>query len=204
MKEKETITKDNYKEKTLKRAIIICWILLAICFVVKICGGNFFNIVCNNENFIKFCNYFDTSFIRYVIYFTYFMFESIILFLIVKPDIKIKSKRFFLYCLSVFMFWIVKVLYDVGIIKTEVIISTIFCLVVLYALLSIFSKKPLLSILIILYQTILGIIASYIKSISLVGTLSDSFLLYFIFNIDYYIVLIITLLYRKLKFKKER
>ncbi len=204
MKTKETITKDNYKEKTLKRAIIICWILLAICFVVKICGGNFFNIVCNNENFIKFCNYCDTSFIRYVIYFTYFMFESIILFLIVKPDIKIKSKRFFLYCLSVFMFWIVKVLYDVGIIKTEVIISTIFCLVVLYALLSIFSKKPLLSILIILYQTILGIIASYIKSISLIGTLSDSFLLYFIFNIDYYIVLIITLLYRKLKFKKER
>jgi hypothetical protein len=61
MKSREVVTKDNYKQIVLKRMIILCWILLAVCFVVKIFGGNFFNIVCQNERFIKVCDYVDNS-----------------------------------------------------------------------------------------------------------------------------------------------
>lgn len=204
METKETITKDNYKEKTLKRAIIVCWVLLAICFVVKICGGNFFNIICNNKNFIKFCNYCDTSFIRYIIYFIYFMFESTILLLIIRPDVKIRSKRFLFYSISVFIFWIIKNLYEQGIIVLNVILATVIPLCVLYLLLLVFSKRPYMSLFMVLYELLLATISSIIKSISLTGTLSDSFLLYFIFNIDYYILLIIPLLYARLKFKKGK
>lgn len=204
MKGKETITKDNYKEKTLKRAIIICWILLAICFIVKICGGNFFNIVCNNENFIKFCNYCDTSFIRYVIYFTYFMFESIILLLIIRPNTKVKSKRFLFYCLCVFIYWIVKVLQELNIIKPNFILVNIIPFIVLYGLLALFSKRPLASIIVIIYQFVLVTLSSVIRNISLNGIITESFLISFIFSIDYYILLILTLLYRKVIFYKRR
>ena len=55
MKNKKIITPENYKEIMLKRGIISCWILLAICLIIKICGGNYFAIVCNSENFINFC-----------------------------------------------------------------------------------------------------------------------------------------------------
>ena len=47
------------KERYLKRVIVVCWIALAICFGIKLFGGNLFEIICENENFIKVCNYAD-------------------------------------------------------------------------------------------------------------------------------------------------
>lgn len=48
--------------------IIICWIILLLCFVVKIFGGNFFNIVCKNETFANICAYVDKAvWIQYII-----------------------------------------------------------------------------------------------------------------------------------------
>lgn len=68
MKSREVVTKDNYKQIVLKRMIILCWILLAVCFVVKIFGGNFFNIVCQNERFIKACEFVDKNvWLQYII-----------------------------------------------------------------------------------------------------------------------------------------
>lgn len=48
------------KERYLKRVIVVCWIALAICFGIKLFGGNLFEIMCENENFIKVCEYADT------------------------------------------------------------------------------------------------------------------------------------------------
>ena len=41
-------TRDKYN-RVIKRSIILCWIALAICFIVKIFGGNFFEIVVHND-----------------------------------------------------------------------------------------------------------------------------------------------------------
>lgn len=45
--------------KILKRIIIVSWIALACCFLIKLLGGNIFEIVCNNQRFIAICNYAD-------------------------------------------------------------------------------------------------------------------------------------------------
>ena len=50
------------KERYLKRVIIVCWIALAICFGIKLFGGNLFEIMCENENFIKVCEFAETHF----------------------------------------------------------------------------------------------------------------------------------------------
>ena len=55
------------KERYLKRVIIVCWIALAICFGIKLFGGNLFEIMCNNENFIKVCDYADNNLVLYYI-----------------------------------------------------------------------------------------------------------------------------------------
>lgn len=47
------------KERYLKRVIIVCWIALGICFGIKLFGGNLFEVMCQNENFIKVCEYAD-------------------------------------------------------------------------------------------------------------------------------------------------
>ena len=55
------------KEIYLKRVIIVCWIALAICFGIKLFGGNLFEIMCDNENFIRVCEYADNHLWSYYI-----------------------------------------------------------------------------------------------------------------------------------------
>lgn len=55
-------TKDKYN-RVIKRSIILCWIALAICFIVKIFGGNFFEIVVHNDRFTAVCGFCQKSFI---------------------------------------------------------------------------------------------------------------------------------------------
>lgn len=45
--------------KAVKRAIIICWAMLIVCFIIKLFGGNWFEIMCNDEHFIYVCNFID-------------------------------------------------------------------------------------------------------------------------------------------------
>lgn len=47
------------KARLLRRAIIISWATLALCFLVKIFGGNFFEIMCENPNYKALCEYVD-------------------------------------------------------------------------------------------------------------------------------------------------
>lgn len=47
------------KARLLRRAIVISWISLALCFVIKIFGGNFFEIMCNNPNYKALCEFID-------------------------------------------------------------------------------------------------------------------------------------------------
>lgn len=49
--------------KAIKRAILLCWIMLIVCFIIKLFGGNWFEIMCNNKHFISICKYIDTHLI---------------------------------------------------------------------------------------------------------------------------------------------
>lgn len=55
------------KEKYLKRVIIATWIALAICFIIKLFGGNFFEIICNNQTFISICEFCDSNIVAYTL-----------------------------------------------------------------------------------------------------------------------------------------
>ena len=56
------------KARLLRRVIVISWISLAFCFVVKIFGGNFFEIICENPNYKAMCDYADSHFwLKYLI-----------------------------------------------------------------------------------------------------------------------------------------
>jgi hypothetical protein len=49
------------KARLFRRAIIISWITLALCFIVKIFGGNFFEIMCENHNYKRLCLFIDDN-----------------------------------------------------------------------------------------------------------------------------------------------
>lgn len=72
--------------KPIKKAIILCWIMLFACFLIKIFGGNWFEVICTNEHFIKACDFIDNRIvIKYIIAFiiyipsTYFLMLSMCL-----------------------------------------------------------------------------------------------------------------------------
>ncbi len=48
------------KARLFRRVIIISWASLALCFIVKIFGGNYFEIMTQNENYKALCEYADT------------------------------------------------------------------------------------------------------------------------------------------------
>ena len=198
------ITKGNYKENILKRAIIICWILLAICFIVKLCGGNFFAIACHNEKFISICNFVDNSLIRYIIYFIFFMFESIMIYGIITGGILFKKKETIIYIILCVIYWCFKLIVDLKIINLDTMKMSLIGMVYLLLILEILTRKYWLVPAILILDIVLVSLCTYIKNISFYESLSNSFLLDSIFMIDYYISLILSYLYSKrIKQKKE-
>ena len=70
------------KERYLKRVIVVCWIALAICFGIKLFGGNLFQIMCNNENFIKVCNYVDNHYLADLLLYSSYHFVLMYFFIL--------------------------------------------------------------------------------------------------------------------------
>ena len=78
---------DNDKLKTYiditKITIVICWISLLAFLAIKLFGGNFFEIVVENDNFVKFSEMVETTCLKYLVSFitmgigNYFIFSSI-------------------------------------------------------------------------------------------------------------------------------
>lgn len=101
-------TKDKYN-RVIKRSIILCWIALAICFIVKIFGGNFFEIATTNQQFIKLCNFIDNNCLRLVQFINYYLI-SIIYFSATYRVIRLKLKDFLILSGSIVALFILKVI----------------------------------------------------------------------------------------------
>lgn len=51
--------------RPIKRAIVLCWIMLVACFAIKLFGWNWFEVVCTNEHFSNFCQFVDNHWFLY-------------------------------------------------------------------------------------------------------------------------------------------
>lgn len=200
----KVVTKENYREIVLKRAIISCWIILAICFVIKIFGGNFFTIVCNLEGFNKFCEFCDSTFIVYIFQFIIFGISSFIIFRCI--DYKCSIKKTFIKVSIYYFVWILKHLQSMAIITINIYLMDAIDFVVIYLLSVIFDTnkkykfiKPILFLLLLFIFTMISAIT---KNIGIKDSLPNSSLISLIFMIDYYIMLILTYLYQKRRYDK--
>ena len=59
------------KVKIVKRTILLCWAALIACLVIKLFGGNYFDIVVENQNIINICNYIDGNFLKVIVRFVF-------------------------------------------------------------------------------------------------------------------------------------
>jgi hypothetical protein len=59
---KDKITRERYTTSfRLKVLIIVCWVVYIACLIIKLCGGNRFEIATSNETFIAICDYIDNT-----------------------------------------------------------------------------------------------------------------------------------------------
>lgn len=191
-------TANTYKSVVLRRAILICWALLFVCFVVKIFGGNYFAIMVNSPNFVQFCQFLDSNIVLYgliglisslISYFFYY--------LAILKKLMFSKREFIIYVASVFVFCILRV----SIINFEYrsVITTVVNIIQCFVIPLFFDNKPckryvfriaIANVLNFLFQ----FIAVITKNIGFNFT-TDSSLVTTIFMIDLYIMLALYYLY---------
>lgn len=49
------------KSNSLKTLIITCWAVLVLCLIIKLLGGNWFELATENTKFIQFCEFVDNT-----------------------------------------------------------------------------------------------------------------------------------------------
>ena len=91
-----------------KITIVLCWLSLFSFWAIKLFGGNWFDIMVTNENFVKFCHIIQTTWCKYLLSFaTVFIANYLIL-------CSIAQKFYFSKAKSIFMFWLIASIWAVS------------------------------------------------------------------------------------------
>lgn len=176
--------KDKYK--TL---IISCWVVLLICFLIKLLGGNFFAIATDNKVLIAFCNSTQGTILYYLTAIVLYNISTYFYFLAILKKKWFKGKDYIIVGV-VFVFSILKVIF----IKYASIFFIIELIVTI--ILPIIINKKLWLRSIIAYCLMIGfqVISLITKNIG-IKIIHENFLFSLIFSIDYYVMIILYYLY---------
>lgn len=193
---KVVTNEENYKEVALKRAIIMCWTLLIICFIIKIFGGNFFNIISNNERFIQLCKFINNTWIYYVVGYINYIFTSLIFTFAICSTTKLGLKNILICIISLSICFILKMLNRyIGMIFDYIfyilIICNYFCRKQGYSFKNSLIRTLIALILVNLFQ----LISLFIRDLGTFKIIEDNTLNQLIMNIDYIILLFLYMFY---------
>lgn len=168
-----------------KVMITSCWVLLIICFVLKIFGANWFEPVLTDGNFVEFCNWLDNNWAKYIFSSIVYVPSSYLVYLCLTKQKLGKD------------LWLIILLIVSSILKWNfVIISTVIELSTMILIPLIKGKfKNILWVLIgNLLIILLQLVSLFTRTLGF-NLSSDSMLIGFIMQIDYYIMIILYYLY---------
>lgn len=187
------------KRNILRKTIILCWSALIICFGIKLLGGNYFEIFAKSEKFIELCNWVDGNFIGTMIMYGFYCMNLYILIAIMSESEFKERKLLLTIPISVACCYIKGLSSTIGF-----ILETLYMLIMSIAI-SKNSKKittirfSISYILINVFQ----IISLCLRSIH-PQLVDANFYVSLLFQVDYYIMLILYYLYSvKLKGVKK-
>lgn len=185
------------KARLLRRAIVISWATLALCFIVKIFGGNFFEIMCQSENYKALCEYADTHFwLKYLLGIVSSMICQSFFLLSIIQEYKFTKKQFCSVFISVIVATFVKMI--------DQEIGVLFDIYLTFILPALFwgknFKKYITIIIANIFIFAFQIISLFVKNIGFVNV-GDTYFIGLIYSIDVYIMCILYYLYRN--FNKE-
>lgn len=190
--------------RPIKRAIILCWIMLVACFAIKLFGGNWFEVVCTNEHFSNFCDFVERTRVVYetisfVIYVIPTIFIVLSFSLIPSPN----KKQIIIILSSLVFLWLTTFIS----VSLKGFLELLFFIALPVILNHIGSNNKIKeTIKKTWYYGIIGCVVSLLfQFVSLITKnigikiISDDVLVTFIMLIDYYIMLALYYLYVKLR-----
>ena len=187
------------KARLLRRVIVISWVSLGLCFLIKIFGGNFFEIVCNNDKYKALCEYADSHFwLKYVIGVVSSMFCQTFYTLAILQKYKFSKSQFIITFVSILVSCFIKYYSQV--------FGGIFDLWIFFAVPMIFLGKdfkkkwwqvPIAYAITFSFQ----LLSLLVKNLGIVN-IGETYFIGLIYMIDLYLMCFIYYLYRN--YQKEK
>lgn len=193
MKNKINSLKEKFVEfnnNTYGMLITVSWIVLIICLIIKLFGGNWFELGTDNENFVAFCNYVDnTMWLKMVLACGIYLITTLpaMCVYINRPKLSLKLHLLFVPLM------ILKSLLGWYILWLSTLLD-VFILIVLPMVVCKFKnwKRVIIGNLIVMAFQLVTI---GIRNISIDFNLGNTFLEQTIYQIDYYFMIILFYLY---------
>lgn len=183
----------------LKTAIIISWVVLAICFIIKIFGGKIFNISTTNATFIKVCSFLDNHlWLQNIIAFCANLLTVSLLNMAVLQQKSLHARQFILVAISTAIQFACAIIGEWLNNKIITIAGFVFSFMPYFICPLILSRKILRSTVAVLLYLAFQSISIFIKGLAIIKVNSDSTLIALIYGVDLYIMLILYYLHANL------
>ena len=176
--------------------ILISWIALIICLIVKLFGGNWFELWLENDNFIKFCEFVDnTQWLKMVLAFIIGIFTTYPLMCLIYNVKYYKGLWVVLYIIIMILKSLSSWYFKIG--------SYIIDLLILIIIPMIITKNWKRPIIVNILTMALQLLTILIRNVNSGLNAADTFIEQFLIKIDYYLVLILLYLYNTKKLEER-
>lgn len=187
--------KEFYNDK-YGMLITLSWILLIICLVIKLFGGNLFELGTDNEKFIAFCNYVDNhQWLKMILACLMFCTSGYLSLCVSLNTNKMNVKQLIIFVplmiLKSILNWYFKIIPFILDVLTLLIIPIIL------------TKKIIRPIICVILVLLFQIITLTIRNLNVGLNDFNSFVEQSLIQIDYYLMIILYYLYNTKKIRKE-
>lgn len=184
-------------KKNFKTLIIMCWVLLAVCVIIKLFGGNWFELSTDNTKFIEFCSYVDnTMWLKMTLACVNYLVSGYFVICISLNKSKLSKKELLLFI----PLMIVKSILT----WYNSFIPIILDLVILFVLPLIITKKIIRPIIVILLVLAFQLLTLLIRNLGLNDNFNyNNTLISMLYQIDYIIMIFLSYIYNIKYFKRK-
>ena len=181
-----------------KITIVLCWLSLFSFWAIKIFGGNWFEIMVENENFVEFSNKVQNTWLKYLVSLFTISFSFYMMFGAVIQKIVLKGKYLLVFVLCAISNWLIVNFTEISFLKT----IYGYTILILCGVAFQNGRKKLYGFLATILDFVFVLLSMVTRNIKL-GFVTD-YLIILILMIDVYIMYVLYALYSYLiKIKQE-
>jgi hypothetical protein len=181
-----------------KITIVLCWLSLFSFWAIKLFGGNWFEVMVENENFVEFSNVVQNTWVKYLVSFFTILIGNYFLFGAIVQDYYFKGAKLAYVVFALISIWFVSNFVPISFLSMGFWYG--YVVIIMFGV--IFNKgwKKSLGLISIIMQLIFTSISMVTRNIPL--EISDNYLIAIVTTIDTYIMYALYYLYLNL-LKKE-